>query len=174
MIEIYYDAIFNITNKLTKYCYFLLYRKSWTIEKLTYIYLKIITAKHDRVIEKRRKGMWNFASRMERKEIFFNFPFHMKKKCIFIYEKQAKLHVSCKKKKDFFQFLFFHVRRKTFIFLFLFSFKKRVFFSISYFVCKKKKEIVFSFFFLTITLKHDLSKKTILNKDKLFTSRIIA
>ena len=56
-------------------------------------------------------------------------------------ERDAKSHISHKKRRDFFQFLFPYVEREIF-FQFLFSHGKR-------------EEIVLSFFFSTITLLFD-------------------
>lgn len=47
LMKTIYDAILIIKNQLTKYCYFLSYKKSFTIEDLTYTYLRVIVFKHD-------------------------------------------------------------------------------------------------------------------------------
>ena len=73
-----------------------------------------------RVTTEGREGIRDFTSRMGREEIFFNFPFRMKKKRVFIYEKQAKSHISCGKGRDFFQFPFPLVKREEILFPFPF------------------------------------------------------
>ena len=47
MIETCYDAILIITNRLTKYCYFLAYNEAFTAEDLAYMFFKIIINQHD-------------------------------------------------------------------------------------------------------------------------------
>ena len=42
MIEVCYDAILIITNRLTKYYYFIAYNEAFTAEDLVYIFFKII------------------------------------------------------------------------------------------------------------------------------------
>ena len=46
MIEACYDAILIITNKLTKYCYFIVYNEAFTAKDLAYMFFKMIMNQH--------------------------------------------------------------------------------------------------------------------------------
>ena len=46
MTKTCYDAILIITNKLTKYCYFIAYNETFTAEDLAYMFLKMIMNQH--------------------------------------------------------------------------------------------------------------------------------
>ena len=46
MTEAYYDAVLIITDRLTKYCYFIAYNEAFTAEDLAYIFLKMIISQH--------------------------------------------------------------------------------------------------------------------------------
>ena len=110
-----------------------------------------------------------FIPHVKREEIFFNFRFRMKKKMNFYLWKSGKIVISWKKKTDFSEFLFSHVEREFF-------------FSISHPACGKRRdffefpfphvgreEIVFPFFFPTITLgKIDALKRNIMYKSFIF------
>ena len=63
-----------------------------------------------RVIAGGREGMRNSTPRMERKEIFFNFPSHMWEGNLFL----SISHPACKRKKDFCQFPFPHEKKTIF------------------------------------------------------------
>lgn len=45
-IKIKYDSILIITNKLTKYIYFISYIKSFTAKNITYTFLQIVYTNH--------------------------------------------------------------------------------------------------------------------------------
>ena len=47
MTKVLYDSILIITDRLTKYCYFLAYRKKSTAKDLTYTFLKTIESQHE-------------------------------------------------------------------------------------------------------------------------------
>ena len=47
MTKVLYDSILIIIDKLTKYCYFLTYRKKSTAEDLTYTFLRVIENQHE-------------------------------------------------------------------------------------------------------------------------------
>jgi hypothetical protein len=58
IIEIVYDSILVITNKLTKYTYFISYKKSSSAKNLAYIFIKYIVINHkfpQRIINNRDK-----------------------------------------------------------------------------------------------------------------------
>ena len=47
MTKILYDSILIITDKLTKYCYFLSYQQKSTAENLVYTFIKVIKNQHE-------------------------------------------------------------------------------------------------------------------------------
>ena len=58
MIEACYDAVLIITDKLTKYCYFIAYNEAFTAKNLTYMFLKMIVSQHGiskKIISNRNK-----------------------------------------------------------------------------------------------------------------------
>jgi hypothetical protein len=47
MTGVIYDSIIIVTNKFTKYAYFILYLKSFLTEDLAYIFYKYVVANHE-------------------------------------------------------------------------------------------------------------------------------
>ena len=46
LIKALYDSILVITDRLTKYEYFILYKEVLSVKELVYIFLRVVTAKH--------------------------------------------------------------------------------------------------------------------------------
>ena len=58
LTKVLYDVILVITDRLIKYRYFILYKKSLTAEKLVYIFLRMLAANYrisDKIISDRDK-----------------------------------------------------------------------------------------------------------------------